>query len=117
MTKVIEMIVSQARKNIIRKIEKIIHETRHGECDGDGGLVGRLVEEGSLRDEAISDFIINLLFAGNETTAKTMLFAIYFLTTSPEAANKLLVLCFFLCKYRKTSKLTINATFDELKAS
>ncbi|KAL7588287.1 hypothetical protein Lser_V15G40473 [Lactuca serriola] len=79
-----------ARKNIIRKIEKIIHETRHGECDGDGGLVGRLVEEGSLRDEAISDFIINLLFAGNETTAKTMLFAIYFLTTSPEAANKLL---------------------------
>ncbi|KAI3735693.1 hypothetical protein L6452_15201 [Arctium lappa] len=77
-----------ARKNIIKKIKKIIMETRHG--DGDGGLVGRLVEEGSLSDDAIADFIINLLFAGNETTAKTMLFAIYFLTSSPEAANQLL---------------------------
>lgn len=81
-----------ARRNIIRKIKKIINETRHGVSGGggDGGLVGRLVEEGSLPDDAISDFIINLLFAGNETTAKTMLFAIYFLTTCPRAANQLL---------------------------
>lgn len=79
-----------ARKSIIGKIKKIIVETRHGGIDGNGGLVRRLVEEGSLADDAISDFVINLLFAGNETTAKTMLFAIYFLTHSPEAANQLL---------------------------
>ncbi|KAK1414922.1 hypothetical protein QVD17_30687 [Tagetes erecta] len=81
-----------ARNNIIRKISKIISYTRHGEGTSsyDGGLVGRLVVEGSLPDEAVADFIINLLFAGNETTAKTMLFAIYFLTHSPLAYNKLL---------------------------
>ncbi|GKD33975.1 abietadienol/abietadienal oxidase, partial [Tanacetum coccineum] len=80
-----------ARKNIIGKINKIIADTRHGDTSG-GGLVRRLVEEGSLQDDAIADFVINLLFAGNETTAKTMLFAIYFLTNSPEAADQLLVL-------------------------
>lgn len=86
---------SQARKSIIKKINKIITDTRNGDGDGngDGGLVGRLVKEGSLPDDAIADFIINLLFAGNETTAKTMLFAIYFLTTSPQATNQILV-CF-----------------------
>nr|GEU85812.1 abietadienol/abietadienal oxidase [Tanacetum cinerariifolium] len=78
-----------ARKNIIGKINKIIADTRRGDTSG-GGLVRRLVEEGSLQDDAIADFVINLLFAGNETTAKTMLFAIYFLTNSPEAADQLL---------------------------
>lgn len=81
-----------ARKSIITKISKIIENTRHGDGSdgGDGGLVGRLVVEGCLPDDAIADFIINLLFAGNETTAKTMLFAIYFLTNSPEATNQIL---------------------------
>ncbi|XP_076942300.1 abietadienol/abietadienal oxidase-like isoform X2 [Bidens hawaiensis] len=79
-----------ARNNIIRKINKIIRHTRRHGVGYDGGLVGRLVVEGSLPDEAIADFIINLLFAGNETTAKTMLFAIYFLTHSPLAYNQLL---------------------------
>uniref|UniRef100_A0A803P7Q5 Cytochrome P450 n=1 Tax=Cannabis sativa TaxID=3483 RepID=A0A803P7Q5_CANSA len=54
------------------------------------GVLARLLEEESLPDEAVADFIINLLFAGNETTAKTMLFAIYFLTHSPQALKQLL---------------------------
>lgn len=89
-TILLQDVCRKARKSIIGKIKKIIVETRHGGIDGNGGLVRRLVEEGSLADDAISDFVINLLFAGNETTAKTMLFAIYFLTHSPEAANQLL---------------------------
>nr|XP_043614090.1 abietadienol/abietadienal oxidase [Erigeron canadensis] len=81
-----------ARKNIIRKINKIIFDSRKGDDtnNGDGGLVGRLAREGCLPDDAISDFIINLIFAGNETTAKTMLFAIYFLTSSSDACDKIL---------------------------
>lgn len=55
------------------------------------GVLGRLVEEENLPDDVAADFIINLLFAGNETTAKTMLFAIYFLTHCPEALEQLLV--------------------------
>ena len=52
------------------------------------------MEEESLGDNAVADFIINLLFAGNETTAKTMLFAVYFLTHSPRAMKQLLVITF-----------------------
>lgn len=59
--------------------------------DGDG-VLGRLIEEESLGDDAVADFIINLLFAGNETTAKTMLFAVYFLTNCPRAMKQLQVI-------------------------
>ena len=56
------------------------------------GVLARLLEEQKhLCDEAVEDFIINLLFAGNETTSKTMLFAVYYLTHSPKAFNQLLV--------------------------
>ncbi|KAJ1383013.1 Cytochrome P450 [Sesbania bispinosa] len=61
----------KARENIISKINKTI-------------------EEESLPDDAVADFIINLLFAGNETTTKTMLFAVYFLTQCPRAMKQLL---------------------------
>lgn len=59
---------------------------------GNYGLLGRLIEEESLPDDTIVDFIINLIFAGNETTAKTMLFAVFYLTQSPCAMKQLLVL-------------------------
>lgn len=55
------------------------------------GVLGRLLDEESLPDEVVFDFIINLIFAGNETTAKTMVFAIYFLTHCPKAMGQLLV--------------------------
>jgi len=54
-------------------------------------VIYRLLEEESLPDEAVADFIINLLFAGNETTAKTMAFAVYFLTQCPKAMKQLQV--------------------------
>lgn len=54
-------------------------------------MIYRLLEEESLPDNAVADFIINLLFAGNETTAKTMAFAIYFLTQCPKAMKQLQV--------------------------
>ncbi|XP_050216705.1 abietadienol/abietadienal oxidase [Mercurialis annua] len=79
----------KARKKIIRKIEERIKK-----CDSSGfeenGVLGRLVNEENLDNEAIKDFILNLLFAGNETTAKTMLLAVYFLTHSPKAMHQIL---------------------------
>lgn len=81
----------KAREKIIRKINKTIE--KHGQeesSEGDNGVLGRLLEEESLPDNAVADFIINLLFAGNETTAKTMLFAVYFLTRCPKAMQQLL---------------------------
>lgn len=85
---------SKAREKIISKINKIIETYRKSGAAKEGtnnGVLGRLLEEDSLPDEAVADFIINLLFAGNETTTKTMLFAVYFLTQSPNAMKELLV--------------------------
>jgi cytochrome P450 len=83
----------QAREKIISKIKKIIEVHREeGAPERGSGVLGRLLEEEeSLPDDAVPDFIINLLFAGNETTAKTMLFAVYFLTRCPKAMKQLLV--------------------------
>lgn len=83
----------QARERIISKIKKTIDEHRQkGSSEAsNNGVLGRILDEENLPDETISDFIINLLFAGNETTAKTMLFAAYFLTQCPRAMKQLLV--------------------------
>ncbi|KAL1810690.1 hypothetical protein ACET3Z_020755 [Daucus carota] len=84
----------KAREKIIDKIDKIVkkhREERKSDAELVGnGLLGRLVDDESLADDTMADFVINLLFAGNETTAKTMLFAIYFLTQCPEAMKQLL---------------------------
>ncbi|KAI5674486.1 hypothetical protein M9H77_14850 [Catharanthus roseus] len=81
----------KARESIISKINRTIEIHRQKSSSKVGnGVLGRLLEEEHLPDDAVADFIINLLFAGNETTAKTMLFAIYFLTHSPKALKELL---------------------------
>ena len=82
----------QAREKIISKINRTIEVHRQNGASIEGnGVLGRLLEEESLPDDAVADFIINLLFAGNETTTKTMLFAVYFLTQCPRAMKQLLV--------------------------
>ncbi|KAE9467057.1 hypothetical protein C3L33_01044, partial [Rhododendron williamsianum] len=84
----------KARETIITKIKTTIEKHRQEEDtkEGGNGLLGRLVDEESLPDYAVVDFLINLIFAGNETTAKTMLFAVYYLTQSPPAMKQLLVI-------------------------
>ncbi|KAL1192324.1 Abietadienol/abietadienal oxidase [Cardamine amara subsp. amara] len=83
----------KARNEIISKINKTIEKRlqNKGSLDTTGnGVLGRLLEEESLPNESMADFIINLMFAGNETTAKTMLFAVYFLTHCPKAMTQIL---------------------------
>lgn len=93
--------IVQAREKIIDKFDKIVKKHREERKSGaelvGNGLLGRLVDDESLADDTMADFVINLLFAGNETTAKTMLFAIYFLTQCPEAMKQLLV-CTYITK-------------------
>ncbi|KAG8661132.1 hypothetical protein MANES_02G213900v8 [Manihot esculenta] len=82
----------KARENIIRKIKKTIekHRGSRSKAGNGNGVLGRILNEENLGDEEVADFIINLLFAGNETTAKTMLFAVYFLSHCPSALQQLL---------------------------
>ncbi|GLJ35428.1 hypothetical protein SUGI_0712460 [Cryptomeria japonica] len=80
----------KARRVLISKICEIIDKRK---CSPAGtkhnGLLARLLDEDNLSQEIVADFIISLLFAGHETTAKTMSFAIYFLTQCPEAVQQL----------------------------
>ncbi|RZC71528.1 hypothetical protein C5167_034724 [Papaver somniferum] len=84
----------KARDNIISKIDKTVEKIKNEQLsatsEARNGVLGRLIEEQSLPDAVVADFIINLLFAGNETTAKTMLFAVYFLSQSPKALQEIL---------------------------
>lgn len=100
------LIIYQARESITSKINRTmeIHRRKSSTEEIGNGVLGRLLEEESIPDDAVADFIINLLFAGNETTAKTMLFAVYFLTQCPRAMRQLLVqfkdqLCFFFFQF------------------
>ncbi|CAA7043119.1 unnamed protein product [Microthlaspi erraticum] len=84
----------KARNEIIRKINKTVDKLLQNKAadssTAGNGVLGRLLEEESLPNETMADFIINLMFAGNETTAKTMLFAVYFLTHCPKAMAQIL---------------------------
>ncbi|MQL82845.1 hypothetical protein Taro_015324 [Colocasia esculenta] len=81
----------KARETIMGKINQMTEavKLKHGSTV-ENGVLGRLIEEENLSTAEIADFIINLLFAGNETTAKTMLFAVYFLTRCPEAFREVM---------------------------
>ncbi|ESQ27853.1 hypothetical protein EUTSA_v10018455mg [Eutrema salsugineum] len=86
----------KARKEIISKINKTIEKLLQNKAASEAadtsgnGVLGRLLENESLPNESMADFIINLMFAGNETTAKTMLFAVYFLTHCPKAMTQIM---------------------------
>ncbi|OMO99521.1 Cytochrome P450 [Corchorus olitorius] len=84
----------KAREKIISKIYMTIEKCKQegGASQVGNGMLGRLLMEENLADDVVADFFINLLFAGNETTAKTMLFAVYFLTHNPRALTQLLVI-------------------------
>lgn len=73
------------------------------------GVLRRVLEEESIPDEAVADFIINLLFAGNETTAKTMLFAVYFLTQCPKAMTQLLVMAYNISSSFLHTRSSLNS--------
>lgn len=81
----------KARGILITKISNIIEERRkHPEvihCD----MLARILEEGSIANtqEIICDCILNLLFAGHETSSKAMLFTIKHLSDCPKALAQL----------------------------
>ncbi|KAH0453095.1 hypothetical protein IEQ34_017419 [Dendrobium chrysotoxum] len=84
--------IKEERKGIIAKIKNTIAiGQQQGGSIERSGVLGRLVEEKNLNDNQIADFIINLLFAGNKITTKTMLFITYFLTQCPQALELLLI--------------------------
>ena len=77
---------------MISKISEAV-EDRKNNSNGvqKSGLLARILDEENLSEEIVGDFIISLLFAGHETTAKTMSFVIHYLTCCPKALQQLRV--------------------------
>lgn len=69
----------KARQLLIGKISQMVQERRNNPHVVHNDLLQKLMEEGSLSDEVICDFILFLLFAGHETSSRAMTFAIKFL--------------------------------------
>ena len=62
-------------------------------------LLNKLLEEGSLSDEIICDFILFLLFAGHETSSRALTLSLKFITTCPKALNRMKVsMSYLLCQ-------------------
>lgn len=104
----------KARCILISKISQAI-EDRKNNYNGvqKSGLLARVLDEENLSEEIIGDFIISLLFAGHETTAKTMSFAIHFLTGCPKALDQLRDECDSIRRRRTDQELL---TWDDYKS-
>jgi len=79
----------KARQLLIGKISQMVQERRNNPHVVHNDLLQKLMEEGSLSDEIICDFILFLLFAGHETSSRAMTFAIKFLTYCPQALEQM----------------------------
>nr|UTS77789.1 cytochrome P450 720B46 [Ginkgo biloba] len=82
----------KARNLLISKIYKTIETRRQRHAYGvvHNDLLTKLMEEDSLSDEIVADFLVFLLFAGHETSSRSMALAIKFLTNCPTALQQLI---------------------------
>lgn len=80
----------KSRAAILQAVKNTMNERRkQPEMTWNSDLLSRIMEEGSLNTEQILDLILNLLFAGHETSSIALSLAIYFLAQSPESAKQL----------------------------
>ncbi|KAH9306657.1 hypothetical protein KI387_011061 [Taxus chinensis] len=79
----------QARGILLKRIHKCIKERREHPEVLRNDLLTKLVREGTFSDEIIADTIIFFVFAGVETSAMAMTFAVKYLTENPRALEEL----------------------------
>eukprot|EP01018_Ginkgo_biloba_P006166 Gb_36689 [translate_table: standard] len=79
----------KARNDLINKMHKTMEERRKRPQIGHNDLLTKLMAEESLSDEVVADFLLFFLFAGHESSARSMAFAIKFLSECPKALEQL----------------------------
>eukprot|EP01018_Ginkgo_biloba_P019335 Gb_33836 [translate_table: standard] len=79
----------KARDFLKRKVYEKIEERRKNPQIVHNDLLTKLLNEETLSDEIVSDFLVFLLFAGHETSSRSMAFSIKFLTECPKALEQL----------------------------
>eukprot|EP01018_Ginkgo_biloba_P019336 Gb_33837 [translate_table: standard] len=73
------------------KYARGIKERRKNPQIAHNDLLTKLLNEETLSDEIVSDFLVFLLFAGHETSSRSTAFSIKFLTECPKALEQLRV--------------------------
>ncbi|KAH9320626.1 hypothetical protein KI387_015265, partial [Taxus chinensis] len=81
----------RARGILLKRNHKCIKERREHPEVLRNDLLTKLVREGTFSDEIIADTIIFFVFAGVETSAMAMTFAVKYLTENPRALKELRV--------------------------
>ena len=72
----------------------IHHQYGHEDhMDHDLDFLDHIMREGSLSEDQVLDLVMNMLFAGHETSSVALTLAIGFLAQSPMALTKLRVKC------------------------
>nr|AIK01726.1 CYP720B10 [Pinus banksiana] len=105
----------KARDFLMKKIYASIKYRREHPEVVHNDFLGELLKEDLHSEEIIADFVLFLLFAGHETSASTMAFAIKFLTDCPQALRELKAEHNALLK-RKGSPRNQNLTWDDYQS-
>eukprot|EP01018_Ginkgo_biloba_P019361 Gb_32523 [translate_table: standard] len=79
----------KARTFLIKKIYETMEKRRKHPQVVNNDLLTKILNEDSLSDEIVAEFILFFLFAGHETTSRSMALAIKFLTDCPRALEQL----------------------------
>nr|UTS77787.1 cytochrome P450 720B33 [Ginkgo biloba] len=96
----------KARNYLINKIHKTMEERRKHPQIVHNDLLTKLMAEESLSDEVVADFLLFFIFAGHETSSRSMAFAIKFLSECPKALEQLREEHDSIKKRRGNEKLT-----------
>nr|UTS77788.1 cytochrome P450 720B39 [Ginkgo biloba] len=80
----------KARTFLLKKIYETMEQRRKHPQVVHNDLLTKLLNEGSLSDEIVADFLLFMLFAGHETSSRSMALAIKFLTDCPRALEQLI---------------------------
>nr|AIK01728.1 CYP720PB12 [Pinus banksiana] len=105
----------KAREFLIKRIYEGIEDRRKHPQVVRNDLLTKLLKEDSFSEELIADFILFLLFAGHETSSRSMSFAIKFLTDCPKAYQELKAEHDALLQ-RKGNRRNGNLTWDDYQS-
>ncbi|KAH9300968.1 hypothetical protein KI387_012551, partial [Taxus chinensis] len=79
----------KSRANILEAVKKKMEERRSNPGMKIQDLLSTVMEEGNLSTEQTMDLILNLLFAGHETSSVALTLALFFLARSPQSTKQL----------------------------
>ncbi|KAH9300970.1 hypothetical protein KI387_012553, partial [Taxus chinensis] len=106
----------KSRATILEVVKKTMEERRRKPSMKNQDLLSTLMDEGSLSTDQILDLILNLLFAGHETSSVALTLAIYFLARSPESLKQLRSEHFGIVRAKEQPEMDSSLNWEDYKS-